>query len=171
MSSHPGLTRGGRLAQHEALGPRGEPEAYYPTGVRNFLRVDPLREDLQGVAHAMLAKQLRAEEGLRGPRTVGGPAGRLHRPVQQGRAAPGGRGRRLVGVRRDAKSHDALAKRVARADVQGVLIADTWDTGRSSVLKALRARLGPRAVMMGVEPIGPVANLLELAGPAARGST
>jgi branched-chain amino acid transport system substrate-binding protein len=168
MSSHPGLTRGGRLAQHEALGTRGEPEAYYPTGVRNFLRVHP-REDLQGVAHAMLAKQLglrrvyAVHERSEGPQVV--------------YTDPFSRAARRLGVEvagsaafdRDAKSHDALVERVARADVQGVLIADFWDYGAASVLKALRARLGPRAVMMGVEPIGPVANLLELAGPAARG--
>jgi hypothetical protein len=35
---------------------RGEPEVYYPTGVRNFFRVAP-REDMQGIAHAILAKQ------------------------------------------------------------------------------------------------------------------
>jgi branched-chain amino acid transport system substrate-binding protein len=168
MSTHPGLTRGGRLAQHGRLGPRGEPQTYYPTGVRNFFRLIP-REDLQGVAQAMLAKELglrrvyAVHERSEGPRVV--------------YTDPFSRAARRLGIEvagsaafdRDAKSHDALAERVARASVQGVLIADVWDYGAASVLKALRARLGPRAVMMGVEPIGPVANLLELAGPAARG--
>jgi ABC-type branched-subunit amino acid transport system substrate-binding protein/DNA-binding beta-propeller fold protein YncE len=168
VSSHPGLTRGGRLAQSGSLGPQGEPREYYPTGVRNFLRLSP-REDLQGVANAMLAKELglrrvyAVHERSEGPKVV--------------YTDPFRRAARLLGVEvagaaafdRDAKNHDALAERVARADVQGVLIADTWDYGAASVLKALRARLGPRTVMMGVEPIGPVANLLDLAGPAARG--
>ena len=37
------------------------------------------------------------------------------------------------------------------------------------MLRALRSRLGPRAVMMGNENLGPVPDLLELAGPAAHG--
>ena len=56
IATHPGLTRGGRLGR--GLGfKRGEPQVYYPTGVRNFARV-MAREDLQGVAGAMLAEEL-----------------------------------------------------------------------------------------------------------------
>ena len=36
---------------------KGEPAIYYPTGERSFIRL-MAREDLQGVANAMLAKQL-----------------------------------------------------------------------------------------------------------------
>ena len=48
-NTHAGLTRGRRLAEE-----RGEPDIYYPTGTRNYLRLIA-REDLQGVAHALLA--------------------------------------------------------------------------------------------------------------------
>ena len=37
------------------------------------------------------------------------------------------------------------------------------------LVKALRARLGQGAVIMATEPLGPVPDLLELAGPAAHG--
>ena len=55
ISTHPGLTRGGPI--NEAGGLRGEPAVYYPTGKRSFVRL-MAREDLQGVANAMLAKEL-----------------------------------------------------------------------------------------------------------------
>jgi ABC-type branched-subunit amino acid transport system substrate-binding protein/DNA-binding beta-propeller fold protein YncE len=169
VSSHPGLTRGGRLAQHEDLGTRGEPQAYYPTRKRNFFRVSP-REDLQGVAQAMLAEEL----GLRRVYVVyqrrEGPKVSYADPFS--RAAPR-LGVEVAGSAAfdpEAKSYDALVERVARADVQGVLIAGGFAGYRADrVLKALRARLGPRAVMMGVETLGPVPDLLELAGPAANG--
>jgi branched-chain amino acid transport system substrate-binding protein len=166
VSSHPGLTRGGRLAQHEELGPRGEPQAYYPTGVRNFFRLSP-REDLQGVAHAMLAKQL----GLRRVYAV-------HERSEGAKvthADPFSRAARRLGIAvagsaafdPEAKSHDALAERVARSGAQGVFIAGFADGGADRVLKALRARLGPRAVMMATDGLSPVSDLLELVGPAA----
>ncbi len=45
----------------------------------------------------------------------------------------------------DVKSYDALADRVARSGAEGVLIgAEIW-YGGDRLLKALRARLGPRA--------------------------
>jgi ABC-type branched-subunit amino acid transport system substrate-binding protein/DNA-binding beta-propeller fold protein YncE len=165
-SSHPGLTRGGRLAQHGFLGTRGEPEAYYPTGVRNFFRVFP-REDLQGVAHAMLAKQLGLRrvyvvyERFEGTKVVwADPFTRAAR--RQGIEVAGS-----TTFDPEAKSYDVLAERVARSDVQGVFIA-TFGRGQR-VLRALRARLGPRAVMMGPDGLGPVPDLLERAGPAAHG--
>ena len=57
VSTHPGLTRGGRLVEAGALGKEEEPGVYYPTGVRNFARLVP-REDLLGIAQAMLAREL-----------------------------------------------------------------------------------------------------------------
>jgi ABC-type branched-subunit amino acid transport system substrate-binding protein/DNA-binding beta-propeller fold protein YncE len=169
VSSHPGLTRGGRLAQHGSLGARGEPQVYYPTGVRNFFRVSP-REDLQGVANAMLANEL----GLRRVYVV-------HERSEDEKVVwgdPFSRAARRLGIEvagsagfdPEAGSYAALAARVARSGAQGVFIAGvTRFGGAEGVVKALRARLGPRAVMMGIEQLGPVPDLLELAGSAAHG--
>ena len=57
IATHTGLTRGAPREQLASFGIRGEPEVYYPTGVRNFSRL-MAREDLQGVANAMLAMEL-----------------------------------------------------------------------------------------------------------------
>ena len=93
---------------------------FYPTGGRNFFRVVP-REDLQGVAHAMLAKRL----GLK----------RVYAlyPSEDWKivhADPFRRAARRLGIRvagsqafdPEAKSYDALADRVARSGAQGVLL-------------------------------------------------
>jgi ABC-type branched-subunit amino acid transport system substrate-binding protein/DNA-binding beta-propeller fold protein YncE len=166
IATHTGFTRGGRLAEPGA----GEPGVHYPTGVRNFARVVP-REDLQGVAQAMLAEEL----GLR----------RVFLLHQQGeigteiaytdpfsRAA----GRLGVGVAGsaafdpEAKSYDALARRVARSGAQGVFVAGFAGAEVAArVVKALRASLGQSAVIMAPDPLGPVPQLLKRAGPAAHG--
>ena len=56
-NTDPGLTRPGLPAP---LGYRGEPDVYYPTGERNYVRLPPL-DDMDGAAHALLAKQLGLE--------------------------------------------------------------------------------------------------------------
>ena len=93
---------------------------YYPAGGRNFFRVVP-REDLQGVAHAMLAKRL----GLKRVQAL--------YPSEDWKivhADPFRRAARRLGIRvatsqafdPEAKSYDALADRVARSGAQGVLL-------------------------------------------------
>jgi ABC-type branched-subunit amino acid transport system substrate-binding protein/DNA-binding beta-propeller fold protein YncE len=163
VATHEGLTRGGRLATE-----RGEPGVYYPTGVRNFSRVIP-REDVQSVAQAVLADEL----GLRRVFLLyegEGPKVSYTDPFR--RAA-----RRLgVGIAGsapfdpEAKSYDALAQRVARSGAQGVFMGGFGGAEVAAPLvKALRASLGQSAVIMAPDPLGPVPDLLELAGPAAHG--
>ena len=70
----------------------------------------------------------------------------------------------------EAKSYDALARRVARSGAQGVFVGGFAGAEVAArLVKALRARLGQSAVIMATEPLGPVPDLLELAGPAAHG--
>ena len=158
----PGLTRGGRLAEK-----RGEPQVYYPTGTRNFVRDAP-REDLQGVGHAMLADQL----GLRRVYSLyDGPDWDIvhARPF---RRAARRLGLRVVGSRSydpEAGSYDALAARVARSGAQGVFVGGGVYDGGDRLLKALRARMGSRVKIMVADTFGPVPDVLELAGPTAQG--
>ena len=158
----PGLTRGGRLAER-----RGEPQVYYPTGVRNFARVAP-REDVQAVALAMLAsrlglkqvyvlhrnadwKLLLADPFRRAARRLGvGIAG-------SGAADPG------------ENSLDRVADAVARSGADGVFLAGDLFDGGDRVLKALRKRLGARVKLMLTDIFLPVPDLLDLVGPGARG--
>jgi branched-chain amino acid transport system substrate-binding protein len=162
VSTHPGLTRGG------PVGERGEPDVYYPTGVRNFARV-MAREDLQGVANAILAREL----GLKRVfvlydrtdlwrREFGNPFLRTARRLGIRMAGTGG-------FSPEPGSKDRLADRVARSGAEGVFIAGAGSEGGAELLKALRARLGSRIKIMTSDPFVPLPMLLEAAGPAARG--
>jgi YVTN family beta-propeller protein len=166
-STLPGLTRGGRLSI-PGLSLRGEPGVLYPTGVRNFLRL-VARDDQQGVAHAELAKQL----GLRSVYL-------LYDPGDAGAATwtePFRRAASKLGVPiagsdafdANAESYRALADKVARAGADGVLIGGQVGLGGDKLLKALRARLGPRATIMAPEGFTPIPDVLERAGRAAYG--
>jgi ABC-type branched-subunit amino acid transport system substrate-binding protein len=164
-----GLTRGGPLAAPSGLWARGEPEVYYPTGVRNFARLVP-REDLQGVAHAMLAKELGVERiyvvrvnSQDFKSTWADPFRRAARRLDIA----------IVGsdvYNPEEKSYDTLAARVARSGAQGVFfVGDVYD-GADRVLEALRARLGHRFPITAIGDIaGPIPELVKRAGPAARG--
>jgi branched-chain amino acid transport system substrate-binding protein len=162
-ATHPGLTRGGPVGQ------RGEPHVYYPTGVRNFARV-MAREDLQGVANAMLAREL----GLKRVFVLYDRSEEFRRPEQ---ANPFLRTARRLGIRvagtggfsPEPGSKDPLAGQVARSGADGVFIAGAGSEGGAEVLKALRARLGSRIKIMTGDPFISISLLLDAAGPAARG--
>jgi ABC-type branched-subunit amino acid transport system substrate-binding protein len=169
IATHPGFTRGGWLQEPGGLG--DEPGVYYPTGVRNFARVIP-REDLQGVAQAMFADEL----GLRRVFLVHEVEGIGGAPKLYTDAFSRAAGRLGVGVAGsaaydpDAKSYEALARRVARSGAQGVFMAGFAGAEVAArLVKALRASLGQSAVIMAPDPLGPVPDLLKLAGPAAHG--
>jgi branched-chain amino acid transport system substrate-binding protein len=166
-ATHPGLTRGGPLGEAGGVGIKGEPEVYYPTGVRNFFRVVP-REDLQGVASAMFAKRL----GLRRVFVItqGDFHGAEHAEPFRRTAAQ--LGLDVVGfVEFDPEAEDfgGLASRVANARPDGVYLAAFWFEGGGPVLQALRARLGARMPIMTTDQFIPIRSMLEEVGPAARG--
>ena len=166
-ATHSGLTRGGPLAG-PGFGGRGEPGVYYPTGVRNFFRVVP-REDLQGVAQAMMAERL----GLKRVFVVAERASEwkaIHaEPFRRTALRLGLDVVGSAGYNVDAPSQAALASRVADARPDGVFLAGVvWD-GADRVLKALRARLGPRIPILATDQFIPVPDMLEHVGPAALG--
>jgi ABC-type branched-subunit amino acid transport system substrate-binding protein/predicted Ser/Thr protein kinase len=161
-----GLTRGGPGLK--AGGYRGAPDVYYPTGVRNYFRLRPV-DDLQGAAHAVLARQL----GLSGVYVLDDGSdfseGLVSDPF---RSAAGKLGVRVAGSARfdpQAKGYAALADRVARSGAQGVVLgADPYDGG-DRVVKALRARLGQRVTIMGGFLFAFAPDVLGQVGRGARG--
>ncbi len=166
-ATHDGLTRGG-----PGTGPpdglRGEPDVYYPTGVRNFFRVVP-REAMQGVASAIFAEQ----RGLRRVFIVAERASiwkQIH--ADSFRRAAAQLGLQVVGYAGfdpEAADFDRLASRVADAEPDGVYLAGGWWAGGGRVLRALRDRLGSRLPIMATDQFIPIADMLEAVGPAARG--
>ena len=162
-NTYPGLTRAGFTD-----GPRGTPDVLYPTGVRNYTRLGP-RDDLQGVAGAVLAKRL----GLKDVYVLDDGTSYWKELL----ADPFRRTARKLGVgiagsstfKPDARSYDAVVEDVARSGVQGVLIGGDQFAGGDRLLKALRSRLGERTTIMAGFLFGEIPLLLESAGPAARG--
>ncbi len=145
-NSHPHLTKQGFAPD--------APEIFYPTGERNYARLSP-SDDLEGAALAMLATQL----GLKSvyliddgvlwdtPLTDSVPrtAERVGLTIAGAKAFDPG-----------AKSFEALANEVARSDAQGVMLdAFLDDGGGDRVLRALRARLGPRVPIMATSGLSP----------------
>ncbi len=163
ISTHTGLTR--QVAQAGGFESRGEPAVYYPTGERSFIRL-MAPEDLQGVANAMLAKEL----GLRRVYVAQDPGWKAEF------ADPFRRTARRLGIQiagvanfSDGSKHDRLAERVARSGAQGVYIAGLGSEGGGRVVMALRDRLGTRIKIMAADPFLPIADVLAFAGAAAHG--
>ena len=152
------LTRGG------ITGLPGFPAAYYPTGVRNYVRL-AAPDDLQGAGDAMLAKEL----GVRRVYVLDDGQGYGKVVVTGFRSAARRLGLRIVGSAtwsHEAKGYAALADRVARTGAGGVFVGGY---GSGTLIKALRSRLGRRVVLIGADGFVPIRDVLAGAGPAAFG--
>jgi ABC-type branched-subunit amino acid transport system substrate-binding protein/streptogramin lyase len=161
----PGLTA---RAEPPPWGYKAEPDVYYPTGTRNFVRLLPL-DDLQGTAHALLAKQL----GLRSVFVLSdGSVFWKFLLTDPFRYAARKLGIRVAGAAvfdRGAKDYARIADRIARSGAQGVVFGGDPLLGDGAVVKALRARLGARFPIMAGHYFAFAADVLEIVGPAARG--
>ena len=144
IATHPGLTRGGRLAEPAAKG-MGRAST-----TRRACATSPgssPREDLQGVAQAMLAEEL----GLRRVFALD-QRGEIGTEIDY--TSPFSRAARRLGIgvagsaafNPEAKSYDALARRVARSGAQGVFMAGfDRSGGGGSAREGAARRLGQRA--------------------------
>jgi branched-chain amino acid transport system substrate-binding protein len=164
-NTYVGLTRPGLPPP---WGFRGEPDVYYPTGTRNYVRVLP-PDDMHGPAHALLAKDLELRSvyllhdgsdhwkgQLIDPFTYA--ARRLDVPIA-GSAA----------FDPEAERFDELADRVARSGADGIVLAADPFVGGDRLLKALRERLGTRVTIMAGYFFSFVPEVLKRTGPAAHG--
>ena len=145
-NTHPGLTRPYPKLE-SSDGYRGEPEVYYPTGIRNYVRVVP-GEDFGGAAYAVLAKRLElgpvyllAERSTWWKSDLSDPferaAGKLGVPIAGS-----------VEFDPRTKRFDGLADAVARSGAGAVVLGADPFNGGDRLVKALRARLGPRFPIM-----------------------
>jgi branched-chain amino acid transport system substrate-binding protein len=160
INTNPGLT-------HSSGGSApGEPGRYYPSGRRNFARlIAP--DDFQGVAAAVLAKQL----GLRRVFV-------LDDAEQYGLDVAGGFRRAArnlhFSVVGSASWHvsqsqfDEVAMRVARAHPDGILLGGYGCAGCAALIKALRAHL-PRSRLIAPEGFLPLELLVRGAGSSVEG--
>jgi branched-chain amino acid transport system substrate-binding protein len=161
-----GLTRRGGLPPPD--GYRHEPQVYYPTGERNFVRLMPGDDEL-ATAEAMLAKQLALDSVYILDDGTGRWQSLLTKPFRRA-ARP--LGVRITGSESfDGRTTDqaAVAGRVARSGAQGVVIGGDPFNGTDNVVKALRKRLGQRVTIIGNFMFYPVPDALGTVGPAAHG--
>lgn len=159
-NTYPGLTHlsGGNAP--------GESRSYYPAGTRNFVRLE-VPDDFQGIAAALLAKQLRLRNAF-----VLDDAEGYGLDVAGGfDAAARNLGVPIVGSATwdGAKSNfRSVVSRVAHAHPAGVLLAGIVCPGCASLIKQLRAALPHMAIIV-PDAFSPVPPLLKLAGSAAEG--
>jgi ABC-type branched-subunit amino acid transport system substrate-binding protein/streptogramin lyase/predicted Ser/Thr protein kinase len=143
-----------------------EPQSYYPRGVRNFARV-VAADDVQGAAHALMAKQLgirslyvlndREPVGIALAASVRKTAGKL------GIGIAGSDGYELRGRR-----FKGLAKRIERSGADGVFLGGTQTPYGRTPVRDLRAVLGRRVQILAPDGF-PAEALIQEAGPAAEG--
>ena len=119
---------------------RGELEARYPSGERNYVRI-AAADHLQSVANATLVKEL----GLQRPvRPVTRRRSLLHRRRAHGSAQARAPDRRLRQLEHRGSEFARLARRIARTHAEAVFIAGFLHPHGGALVRDLRAQLGRR---------------------------
>jgi ABC-type branched-subunit amino acid transport system substrate-binding protein/streptogramin lyase len=143
-----------------------EPQSYYPSGVRSFARV-VAADDVQGAAHALMAKQL----GIKSlyvlddqePYGIALAASVRKTARELGIGIAGSDGYDLRG-----RSFKELAKRLERSGADGVFLGGLQTPYGPTPVRDLRAVLGSGVQILA--PDGFTAEaLVQEAGPAAEG--
>jgi YVTN family beta-propeller protein len=156
-----GLTRAGPGTRP------GEPESYYPRGMRNFARV-VAADDAQGAADALMAKRL----GVRSLYILDD-----QEPYGIGIAASVRKTARKIGVgiagsghwEFQARSFRGLAKRIDKSGADGVFLSGALFGREWKLLKDLRVVLGPRVKILAPDGFSAFEALVPRAGLAAEG--
>jgi ABC-type branched-subunit amino acid transport system substrate-binding protein/streptogramin lyase len=159
-NSYIGLTRRDPFAE------KGELEALYPTGVRNFARVFPI-DDVAGAGAALFLKRL----GARRVAALSDRDGYSDLLVSSFRVAAGRIGLGFAGVSAfhpEAEDYSALIARLKRARVDGVYIGGYLFGNTGTLLKELRTQLGPRVQVVIGDGFLPASGLVKALGPPAR---
>ena len=152
-------TTGVSLTRRGADAPPSEPERFYPTGVRNFVRVIAA-DDFQVAAGAMLARQI----GVKRPVPVFDDENSKGK-AQAFRSAAEKLGLDVAGVLPwGPRDPVPLLAQLKRRGVDGVYFAG----GDPDVVNGLRAALGPDVPILMTDSVSP-ADMAKEAGPASEG--
>jgi branched-chain amino acid transport system substrate-binding protein len=161
-NTYVGLTRGGPGI------PPGQPERFRPSGRRNFVRL-AAPDDLQGRAHAGLARG----RGERSAYVLHDGVDAYSLGTANGfRDAAAAEGIDVVGFETwdpEARSYDALARKVARSGADGVFLGGYILSNAGPLIGALRDALPAGASLMATEAMLPMPVLRARAGEAADG--
>jgi branched-chain amino acid transport system substrate-binding protein len=154
-----GLTHAGAATE------RGEPLRYYPTGKRNFVRIISA-DDAQGVADALLAKQL----GLRRVFVLNDRESYGTTVASPFQTAARRFGLRIAGTGSwdvGQSKFDVLSKKVARSGADGVFLGGYECPGCGVLVRDLRAALGRRTAIIAPDGFNDIPSLVKAAGVAA----
>jgi ABC-type branched-subunit amino acid transport system substrate-binding protein/DNA-binding beta-propeller fold protein YncE len=145
----------------------GEPQSYYPRGVRNFARV-VAADDVQGAADALMARRLgvrslyvldnQEQYGIAVAASVRATARKLGIDIA-------GSGSWEI----QGRSFIRLAKRIDRTGADGVFLGGAISTREWKLLKDLRAVLGPRVQFLAPDGFSAFEMLIQRAGRATEG--
>ena len=153
------------LTRHEAARP-GEPDEYYPTGVRTYGRVSPA-DHLQAAALAALLDRKRIDRAFLvhdGELYGSGLRRMVARRLQRRGIAIAGRG-----ALRHQHASNALIQRIAGSHAQAMVFAGTNDDGAVRLWRKVHRRL-PRLKLISSDGIaeGPFARRLVRSGSRAQ---
>jgi branched-chain amino acid transport system substrate-binding protein len=158
-NTYPGLTEGGPGTE------AGEPNNYYPTGKRNYVRV-VWNDQFQGAANALYAKELGLQKVfvLNDSETYGLGIANLF--VQYAEK----QGITILGNQKwdkKASSYESIASRIKAAGADGVFLGGIVCNNGGKLVKDLRAGLGPDVTLLGPDGWTPISATIEGAGPAS----
>ena len=145
----------------------GEPDKYYPTGKRNYIRI-VAADDFQGAADAQLAQQLGLKKvyvlndkeayGLGVATDFRNSATKLSIGIA-GFAAWNGK----------ASSYEGIATKIKQSGADGVFLGGLVCENGGKLVKDLRAGLGPDVKILSPDGFTPISAVVQGAGQAAEG--
>jgi branched-chain amino acid transport system substrate-binding protein len=158
-NTYPGLTEGGPGTE------AGEPDNYYPTGERNYVRV-VWNDQFQGAANAQYAEELGLKKIfiLNDSETYGLGIARLFEQYAKKL------GIQILGNQKwdkDASSYESLASRIKASGADGVFLGGIVCNNGGKLIKDLRAGLGDSVTLLGPDGWTPISATIEGGGAAA----
>jgi branched-chain amino acid transport system substrate-binding protein len=145
----------------------GEPDKYYPTGKRNYIRI-VAADDFQGAADAQLAQQLGLKKvyvlndkeayGLGVATDFRNSATKLNIGIA-GFAAWNGK----------ASSYEGIATKIKQSGADGVFLGGLVCENGGKLIKDLRAGLGPDVKLLSPDGFTPISAVVQGAGQSAEG--
>jgi branched-chain amino acid transport system substrate-binding protein len=157
-NTYPGLTEGGPGTES------GEPDNYYPTGTRNYVRV-VWNDQFQGAANAQYAQELGLKNVfvLNDSETYGLGIANLFAQYAEKL------GIQISGNQKwdkDASSYEAIASRIKASGADGVFLGGIVCNNGGKLIKDLRAAL-PDVTLLGPDGWTPITATIEGAGAAS----
>ena len=160
-NTYVGLTHGG------AGTAAGEPDKYYPTGKRNYIRI-VAADDFQGAADALLAQQLGLKKVyiLNDKEAYGlGVATNFRNAATQLQIGIAG----FSAWNGKASSYTGLATRIKQSGADGVFLGGLICENGGKLIKDLRSVLGTDVQFLAPDGFTPISAVVDGAGKAAEG--